>query len=228
MKKLMATIMLAMLAASLGWAQGDEPADAPPPPDPPAAAAPMPGQIRTGPGMPMGDERITFRAPRMTLMRGPGEGKWWKNPELAQKLGLTDDQISKMEKIFQDHRLQLIDLHAALEKQEVLLEPMINAEHPDEQQTLERIDKVAQARADLEKSNARMLFAIRNVLTPEQWKQLQSERESRRVRRDQRFRTRRPGRPGAMGQPMPSKPPGAPAPAPVPAPQAAPANPQNQ
>jgi len=102
--------------------------------------------------------------------------KWWKNSELMQKIGVSDEQVQKIEKIFQDHRLDLIDLHAALEKQEVMLEPLIESDQPDESQVVAQIDKVAQARASLEKSNARMLLAIRRVLTVEQWKQLRDLR----------------------------------------------------
>jgi Spy/CpxP family protein refolding chaperone len=89
-----------------------------------------------------------------------------------QKLGVGDEQVQRIEKIFQDHRLQLIDLHAALEKQEAILEPLIESDQPEEAQVIAQIDKVAQARANLEKSNAQMLLAIRRILTVEQWKKL--------------------------------------------------------
>ena len=141
-------------------------------------------------------------------MRGPGPGKWWKNPELAQRLGLSDDQISKMEAIFQEHRLKLIDLRSALEKQEVLLEPMIEAEHPNEGQVLGQIDKVAMARAELEKANARMLLGIRNVLTPEQWKKLQADRGMRRPWTPAARPYRKLRRPARPTPPAPSTPPG--------------------
>jgi Spy/CpxP family protein refolding chaperone len=101
----------------------------------------------------------------------PGR-KWWKDSALMQKIGVSDEQIQKIEKIFQDHRLQLIDLHAALEKQEAILEPLVEADQPDETQVIAQIDRVAQARASLEKSNAQMLLAIRRVLTIDQWKKL--------------------------------------------------------
>jgi Spy/CpxP family protein refolding chaperone len=101
----------------------------------------------------------------------PGR-KWWKDSALMQRIGVSDEQIQKIEKIFQDHRLQLIDLHAALEKQEAILEPLVEADQPDETQVTAQIDKVAQARASLEKSNAQMLLAIRRVLTIDQWKKL--------------------------------------------------------
>jgi Spy/CpxP family protein refolding chaperone len=103
-------------------------------------------------------------------LRGPG--KWWKDSELMRKIGVSDEQVQKIEKIFQDHRLELIDLHAALEKQEAILDPLIEADQPDESQVIAQIDKVAQARANLEKSNAQMLLAIRRVLTVDQWKKL--------------------------------------------------------
>lgn len=157
------------------------------------------------PGAGMG---MRMHEPGMGL-RGPGPGKWWKNPELAQNLGLTDDQISKMEKIFQDHRLKLIDLHAALQKQEALLEPMVEADHPEEDRVLSQIDQVAQARAELEKANARMLLDIRNVLTPDQWKKLQAERASRQPHAlrqhgiQQRMRLHQPSGPGAPAAPAP-------------------------
>jgi len=105
-------------------------------------------------------------------MHGMGMGKWWKNSELAQRIGLTDAQSQQIEKIFQDHRLQLIDLHASLEKQEALLEPMMESDRPDEAQVSSQIDRIAQARGALEKSNAQMLLGVRRVLSVEQWKKL--------------------------------------------------------
>jgi Spy/CpxP family protein refolding chaperone len=103
------------------------------------------------------------------------QGRWWGNPELVQKLGITGDQQKKMDEILQQHRLQLVDLHAAVQKQELTLEPLVSADQPDENKILAQIDRVAQARADLEKANARMLLDIRRVLTPEQWQKLKAE-----------------------------------------------------
>ena len=99
-------------------------------------------------------------------------GMWWKNPMVVQRLTLTPDQAKKMDDIFQKSRIELIDLKANVEKQNVLLEPMLSANPPDTARTLAQIDKVAQARADLEKANARMLLGIRGVLTPDQWTKL--------------------------------------------------------
>jgi Spy/CpxP family protein refolding chaperone len=98
--------------------------------------------------------------------------RWWKNAATVQSLGLTGDQQKKMDDVFQQYRLKLIDLNAVLEKEEVTLEPLMSSEPLDESKTAAQIDRVAQARAELEKSNGRMLLGIRKLLTPEQWSRL--------------------------------------------------------
>jgi Spy/CpxP family protein refolding chaperone len=107
-------------------------------------------------------------------------GRWWMDPALVQKLSLTPDQQKRIDDLFQQSRLKLIDLSAALQKQEAILDPLLEADKPDESQVLAQIDRVAQARAELEKANARMLLGFRVVLTLDQWKKLQTEEPPRR------------------------------------------------
>ncbi|MGC2619740.1 MAG: Spy/CpxP family protein refolding chaperone [Acidobacteriaceae bacterium] len=134
--------------------------------------------VAQGPGGPgghgPGDQGGWGRPPMERAFHDGQFGRWWDNPRIATAIGLTDDEKKKMDGIFQQHRLNLIDLHANLEKAEVQMEPLIEADQPDEAATLAQIDKVAQARAELEKANARMLFDIRKTLTPDQWQKLKA------------------------------------------------------
>jgi Spy/CpxP family protein refolding chaperone len=116
-----------------------------------------------------------------------------------QKLGVSDDQVQRIEKIFQDHRLQLIDRHAALEKEEAIMEPLIEADQPEPTQVIAQIDKVAQARAGLEKSDAQMLLAIRRVLTLDQWKKLRNPPGVFPPHTGRQFRPPAPPPPGERG-----------------------------
>ena len=93
---------------------------------------------------------------------------------MAQKLELTADQTRKMDDVFQQHRLKWIDLNAVMQKEEAIVEPLIAAEQPDEAKIVAQIDQVAQARAELEKANARMLLGIRRLLTQEPWSRLKT------------------------------------------------------
>ncbi len=123
----------------------------------------MAGGFRGSQGGPMGGD----------FHIGPG-GMWWKSPMVVQRLSLTADQTKKMDDIFQQSRIQLIDLRADVQKQEVMLEPLLSASTLDSAKAMAQIDKVADARANLEKADAKMLLGIRGVLTPDQWTKLRS------------------------------------------------------
>lgn len=205
---------VAVAALALGglplMAQSKTPNDSPPPP-PPALQ---------GPGM-SGGPMAPHRPPMERAFRMGPRGRWWNNPDIAQKLGLSADQQKKMDDIFLQSRLKLIDEHAAVEKQEAILEPLLSAEQPDESRILAQIDKVAQSRAELEKANARMLLGLRGVLTTAQWKTLQTMRPQREDRHELDGRGDRHGRRSPDGPPSGDGPPPAPADAP-PAPGGAP------
>lgn len=140
-----------------------------------AAMAQGPGPMG-GPGQ----EGDGHRPPFERAFGGHGnEGRWWNNPRIVERLKLTDDQRKQFDQILLQHRETLIDLHANLSKAELALEPLVRDDQPNESAILAQIDKVAQARAELEKANARYLLALRSKLTPEQWKQVQEFRENR-------------------------------------------------
>ena len=134
------------------------------------------------------------QGPMPGMPMGP-PGMWWQDDELAKRLGITADQQKRISDAFQQNRVKMIDLNATLQKEEVTLEPLMQADQPEDAKILAQIDRVAQARAELEKNHAKMLLAIRHVLTPEQWKKLQAE-------------NRRPsGAPGTLPGGVPSGPP---------------------
>ena len=136
------------------------------------AQAPMGGVGGVG----MGEHRPPME--RAFGARGD-QGRWWNNPRMVAELKLTDEQRKAMDDILLTHREKLIDLRASLQKAELELEPLVKGNQPNEARILAQIDKVAQARAELEKANARFLLAIRGKLTPEQWTQVQAFRDRR-------------------------------------------------
>jgi Spy/CpxP family protein refolding chaperone len=114
----------------------------------------------------------------MPPLRGPG-GTWWKDSELATKLKLTEPQKQQLEKTFLDYRLKLVDLHADVEREELKLQPLMDADQVNEGQVSAALDTLIAARGKLEKTNAMMNIAMRKVLSTDQWKQLQSLRAER-------------------------------------------------
>jgi len=147
------------------------------------AAVAAGAQAAMPPGAGFGGHR-----PPMERALGPmgSQGRFWNDPAMVSKLSLTDEQRKSFDQILQQHRTTLVDLHASLEKAEIAMQPLMEADQPDETRVLSQIDAIAQARANLEKANARFLLAIRAKLTPEQWKTLQASR----AEREQQFHDR--------------------------------------
>ncbi len=150
-------------------------------------------------------------APMVGHEFGAGLGAWWKNSEIVSKLQLSDEQVKKISQTFLDHRLKLIDLQADLEKQELRLQPLLDADQPDEGKVSAQIDLITAARGRLEKENALMMLAIRRGLTIDQWKKLQSLQAEHRGK-NFFFRTEGPIPPGAAGGAVIMKVPDAPEP----------------
>lgn len=158
MKKTLLLLAVLTLTATL-WAQG-----------------PGPGPFPQG----RGPEHMGPMPPR----HGMAGGSWWKNSEIAEKLNLTDQQKQQLESTFLDYRLKLVDLRADVERQELKLQPLMDADQVNEAQVSSQLDALLAARGKLEKANAMMMISMRKVLTADQWKQL-------RTLRTERFRTGR-------------------------------------
>jgi Spy/CpxP family protein refolding chaperone len=94
----------------------------------------------------------------------------------VRRLGVSPEQVSQIEQAFLAHRLRRIDLRADLERQELRLQPLLEAEQPEEGKVAAQIDLVTAARGRLAKEDALSLLAIRRVLSADQWKQLQTFR----------------------------------------------------
>ncbi len=99
-------------------------------------------------------------------------GLWWRNSQVAALLGLTAAQQKQIGDLFLQSRVQLIHLHATLQEEQLMLGPLLNASPFDEAKAMVQIDKIADTRADLEKTNAKMLLNIRGELTEQQWAKL--------------------------------------------------------
>jgi len=134
-----------------------------------------------GPPQPFGSPDGPSRMRSHAMDEGGGmgialHGAWWKNPNMVSQLGLSADQQKHLDDILLQSRLQLIQLKASLEEEQVKLEPLLNASSFDQANAYSQISKIADLRAGLEKANAKMLLSLRAVLTADQWTKLQTQR----------------------------------------------------
>jgi len=161
------------------------------------AQGPPPG------GPPAGAER------RMRREGGPPGGlmgmRWWRESRIVQAVGLSPQQGDQIEQILKSNEPQLGQIRQMLETQEKQLHDLLSADQPDSGQVNTQIDQIAQTRASLEKTNARMHLAIRSVLTPDQWTKLQAQDQLMHQHFESMMRERRDEERRQHGEP-PAKP----------------------
>jgi TonB family protein len=110
---------------------------------------------------------------------GQLQGAWWTNTATIARLGLTDDQKAKLEKTFESHRQDLASRTDTLNKEEAQLAKLLEADPLDRNAVFAQIDRVTQARSELERANSVMTMEMREVLTRAQWMQLQPSQRIR-------------------------------------------------
>ncbi len=144
--------------------------------DPPQLDDPLWLVAQTPPAQPGGGSPPP--PPRPPVGMGPG-GVWWRNSEIAKRLALTDGQVAQIDKVVLEHRLKLVDLRATLDKEELKLQPLLDAERLDEAKVSAQLDQIIAARGKLDKANSLMLLAMRRALSQEQWRTLQGIQQER-------------------------------------------------
>jgi hypothetical protein len=68
-----------------------------------------------------------------------------------------------------------VDLKASVEKEEIKLKNLMDADTLQEPQVLAQFDSLLAARAKLERNFAMMALTFRKILTSDQWKMLQQQ-----------------------------------------------------
>lgn len=102
-------------------------------------------------------------------------GRWWDDKKISHTLSLRTDQQHRMDDIFAANKSQLISAYTNLRHEEQALGSMSSQDLQDETKVFAAIDRVAQARAELEKQNAHILLQIRHELSGEQLARLDKE-----------------------------------------------------
>jgi len=139
------------------------------------AGGALPGQRGTGGNVAEGYRLAVLRyALNGGLNVQVAGGAWWTDSALVSRLGLTDDQKSKIEKAFTDHRLNLEATRNNLQREEAELSRLLDAEPLDHNAVSGQILRVSNARSEMERENAAMTLEMREQMTRSQWNLLQT------------------------------------------------------
>jgi hypothetical protein len=114
-------------------------------------------------------------------------GKWWRQERVIQKLGLTQEQQTRLDGIFDATAEELIDLKAEVDKRGVALRREMEQANPARQNVQRLAESLNQARGRLFVRELMMFVDMRGVLSETQWTSFRSVLEARhRARRELR------------------------------------------
>ena len=105
----------------------------------------------------------TMSTMRGGLQLGP-PGRWWDDKHFAKTLHLRPEQQKRMDGLFEENRANLVNRYQALQQEESKMEALSRGQSLDESALFSQIDRVAQARADLEKANTHLMLQVRKEM----------------------------------------------------------------
>jgi len=110
---------------------------------------------------------------------GMGRGQWWENPMAVKEMGLSDDQVKKIDDLSLKHRKETIKAQADLQVAQMELQDLMENQAPDGD-IRKKSKEVFQLRERMHDAKIEHMLAIRKLLTPEQQKKLKDLRSAMR------------------------------------------------
>jgi len=108
--------------------------------------------------------------------------KWWQDEGYRKELGLTAEQTTRLEEIFQKSLPGLRKQKEALDRVQAEFDRLV--ERGDDAAVMEQVATVEGARAELNKARIMMLLRMRRSLTADQWAKFTALHERDRVPQD--------------------------------------------
>ncbi|MBY0495186.1 MAG: periplasmic heavy metal sensor [Cyanobacteria bacterium] len=94
--------------------------------------------------------------------------KWWQTERFKTELALTQEQINRIEGIYQATEPLLRSQKHAVDRREEKLSRTIQDPKSDEATVVQAIDRLEAARSEISRTRNLMFFRIRRVLSDEQ------------------------------------------------------------
>ncbi len=109
-------------------------------------------------------------------------GKWWQDERFGHELGLTSEQRTHLEEIFQKNLPALKQCMKTLDDAQAQFDVLV--EKGDDTSVMNQVSVVETARAELNKARTMMLLRMRRSLTTDQWAKFTALHEAQQRDRD--------------------------------------------
>lgn len=99
-------------------------------------------------------------------------GKWWYNPQVAQNLKLTKQEVRQLDKLYVNSHRKLIKLKNAVEGEQFELDTLLSSKTVDDAKVRKQFERLEKARANLANERLRFVIRVREIIGPDRFQQL--------------------------------------------------------
>ena len=104
--------------------------------------------------------------------RSPMRGQWWKAPGVMEQLGLTKEEVQKLDQLHVELQGRMIDHRAKIQKARMQLDLLLDQEKLDQAALERQFDTLAQAKAERSRDTSRFILSVRQLLGRERYGKL--------------------------------------------------------
>ena len=94
------------------------------------------------------------------------------NDQFKSKTNITDNQASRLRKIIIDTQESSIKTRAEMQVEEIELHELLRQDKSDQDAVMKKVQRLAELRGDMMQDNIKALLGTKEVLSPEQQKQV--------------------------------------------------------
>jgi Spy/CpxP family protein refolding chaperone len=99
-------------------------------------------------------------------------GKWWRVPQISERLDLTPSEKTQLDDLFFQNRRKLLQYKRTLEQERSELGSMLEKDPLDEGAVSEKLSRLEEARTNLATERFRFIIEVRKILGLERFQRL--------------------------------------------------------
>ncbi|HVN70910.1 MAG TPA: periplasmic heavy metal sensor [Desulfomonilia bacterium] len=101
-----------------------------------------------------------------------GPGRWWRSPDMARDINLTDKEKQILDDMFAKNRDALIDMKSDLEKERLKLEDILDKDPVDQSAAKAQFKRIEAKRQRLSAERFNYILEVRKLLGSERFRTL--------------------------------------------------------
>ena len=115
---------------------------------------------------------VWILSPALCLGEMGSPGKWWRLPQVTEKLNLNENQKTQLDELFVKSHRKMIDLKATVQKERFELDNLLDKQTLDEAAIMTQYDKLKRARIIMGDERFMFLLEVRKIIGPERYQEL--------------------------------------------------------